>query len=478
MMRVKTRLREGIAVLTAQFVPFADAATAELPLNRLLRLSLFQVSIGLTMVLLTGTLNRVMIVELGVPAGVVAVMVALPLLLAPIRALIGYRSDTYRSFLGLRRLPYLAMGTMLQYGGLAVMPFALLILAGDSAHPVWMGKVAAALAFLLAGTGMHIAQTAGLALASDLAPEASRPRVVALLYVMQLVGMIVSAFVLGALLTDVTPLRLIQVVQGAAVAVIVINTVAVWRQEVRKPHLTQPGLPRPGFVESWKRLTAAQKPYRLLLAVALGSAAFSMQDVLLEPYGGEVLGLSVGATTALTAILAAGSLAGFGYAAYALARGGDAYGLASQGTLAGIAAFTAVIISGTAESAALFRLATCGIGFGGGLFAVAMLTAAMQQANDEQSGLLLGAWGAVQATAIGLAMGFGGLFRDFIGSLATSGALGAALSDASVGYAAVYVIEILLLFAALAAIGPLFRRRFVDEADAPQGRFGLSELPG
>ena len=74
-----------------RFLPFADAATTELPLGRLLRLSLFQVSVGMALVLLNGTLNRVMIVELGVPAWLVSLMVALPLVFAPFRALIGFR---------------------------------------------------------------------------------------------------------------------------------------------------------------------------------------------------------------------------------------------------------------------------------------------------------------------------------------------------------------------------------------------------
>ena len=38
------------------WLPFADAASAELPLSRLLRLALFQVSVGMAAVLLTGTL--------------------------------------------------------------------------------------------------------------------------------------------------------------------------------------------------------------------------------------------------------------------------------------------------------------------------------------------------------------------------------------------------------------------------------------
>ncbi len=470
-------VNHGFAWFAARLVPFADAATTELPLSRLLRLSLFQVSIGLTMVLLTGTLNRVMIVELSVPAGIVAVMMALPLVLAPLRALIGYRSDTYRSFLGLRRLPYLVMGTMLQYGGLAIMPFALLILAGDSTWPIWMGKIAAGLAFLVAGAGVHVCQTAGLALAADIAPEHSRPRVVALLYVMQLVGMVAAALLLSALLTDVTPLRLIQVVQGAAVTVMVLNTIALWKQEARQPQLTRPDLPRPTFRAEWNALSSEHKPGRLLLVVALGTAAFSMQDILLEPYGGEVLGLSVGATTILTALLAAGSLAGFALAAMKLANGSDPYRLAAIGTMVGIIAFSGVILSGAMGSALLFRASTVLIGFGGGLFAVGTLTASMALATKMQCGLALGAWGAVQATATGVAMGTGGVLRDLAAGLAHSGQLGPALNDATAGYAVVYYLEIILLFAALAAIGPLFKRALVgDEPERTQ--FGLSEMPG
>ena len=221
-----------------RFLPFADAATAELPLGRLMRLSLFQVSVGIAVVLLNGTLNRVMIVELGVPSWLVAAMVSLPLLFAPFRALIGFRSDTHRSALGWRRVPYIWFGTLLQFGGLAIMPFALIVLSGDADGPPIVGQIGAALAFLLVGAGLHTTQTAGLALATDLAPPEARPRVVALLYVMLLVGMVASAFLFGVLLANFSQVLLIQVVQGAALVTIVLNVVALWKQEARNPART------------------------------------------------------------------------------------------------------------------------------------------------------------------------------------------------------------------------------------------------
>ena len=438
------------------FLPFADAATAALPMRRLLRLSLFQVTVGMAVVLLIGTLNRVMIVELGVPAWLVAVMVSLPLVFAPFRAVVGFRSDNHRSVLGWRRVPYLWFGTLLQFGGLSIMPFALIILSGDSNGPVWAGDAAAALAFLLVGAGLHTVQTVGLALAVDLAPADKQPKVVALLCMMMLLGMVASALIFGALLTHFSELRLIQVVQGAALLTMVLNAVALWKQEARSPARTSSG-PRPAFFATWRTFTRNQQATRRLVALGLGTIAFSMQDILLEPYGGHVLGLPVAATTVMTALLAVGGLVGFGIGARLLGRGADPYRLAGTGALAGLAAFSALIFSAPLAAPFLFALGVAGIGLGAGLFAHCTLTAAIGSAPPGQVGLVLGVWGAVQASAAGCAVAFGGLIRDGVGALADRNVFGPTLATPATGYLAVYVIELVLLFATLIAVGPLVR---------------------
>ncbi len=465
--------------LGPRFLPFADAATKELPLGRLLRLSLFQVSVGMALVLLNGTLNRVMIVELYVPAWLVSLMVALPLLFAPFRALIGHRSDVHKSVLGWRRVPYIWMGSLMMFGGLAIMPFALLALADpfDPVGPNIGGHVGAALAFLMIGYGLHTSQTAGLALATDLAPTSSRPRVVALLYVMLLLGMVASSILYGLLLRDFHPILLIQVLQGSAVAAAFLNFIALWKQEARNPTLTHPDRARPTFRESWSAYAENPRALRTLVAVGLGTAAFSMQDILLEPYGGEILHLSVSQTTLLTALLAGGTLAGFALAAKKLSNGGDPFRLAAWGAFAGLFAFAAVIMADPMNSIGLFRTGTAMIGFGAGLFSVGMLTSAMDLAPDGRAGIALGAWGAVQASAAGLAIALGGAIRDTVGHLAESGALGPALTSPAVGYGAVYHLEIALLFATLVAIGPLVRSHRA-RATRPSSPFGLAEFPG
>ena len=216
------------------FLPFAEVITEELPLTRLMRMALFQLSVGLTAALIIGTLNRVMIVELHLPAWLVSVMISLPLAFAPARAVIGFKSDQHRSAFGWKRLPYLWFGTMAQWGGLAIMPFALIVLSGDSRAPHFVGPIAASLAFLLVGAGMHTVQTAGMALATDIAPEKFRPRVVGMLCVMLLLGICIGALGYGALLRHFSELRLVQVVQGSAVMVLFINGFGMWKQEPRR----------------------------------------------------------------------------------------------------------------------------------------------------------------------------------------------------------------------------------------------------
>ncbi|MGE5266744.1 MAG: BCD family MFS transporter, partial [Deltaproteobacteria bacterium] len=450
---VNNKLLKAWGSVSPRFLPFADAVTAELPLGRLLRLSLFQVTVAMAFVLLNGTLNRVMIVELGVPTFVVSIAVSLPLLFAPFRALVGFKSDTHKSALGWKRAPYIWFGSLLQFGGLAIMPFALFVLSGDTTGPVWIGYAGAALAFLLVGAGLHTTQTAGLALATDIAPAHARPRVVAFLYVMLLLGMVGSSIIFGWLLSEFSQVRLIQVVQGAAALTMVLNLIALWKQEVRDPSKTRGRADdEPGFVQAWKALTASGPWMRVLVSVGLGTAAFSMQDILLEPYGGEVLHLSVGQTTVLTGLLAGGTLVGFVAASAALNAGFDPFRLAALGAVAGLAAFPLVIVSAPTESVTAFRAGTVLIGFGSGLFSVGTLTAAMNLSSGAANGLALGAWSAVQASASGLAIAVGGLIRDAVSSLAVSGRLGEALASPATGYTTVYHIEIILLFATLVAI--------------------------
>jgi BCD family chlorophyll transporter-like MFS transporter len=456
------RFRHMAQQIPAGWLPFADVASDGLPLPRLLRLSLFKVTMGMTTALLIGTLNRVMIVELHVAASLVSLMLALPMLVAPLRAVTGYQSDTHRSAFGWKRVPFMWGGTLIQFFGLAFMPFALLNLSGEAQNPlpVWLVEGVVALSFLMVGAGLQTSQTAGLALATDQASEETRPRVVALMYVMLLAGAVGGSLLFSVLLADFKPQRLIQVVQGTALLVLLLNAFALWKQEGRnreraaamKLQKQEP------FRAVWSRFYARPQARRFLWATFLGTMAFNMQDIVLEPYGGEILHLSVGATSALTAMLAGGGLCGFILAGRQLARGMDPLRLAALGTVLGLPAFSAVIFSAPLEAGWLFRAGALGIGFGGGLFAVGTLFSAMRMEGSGFIGLALGAWGAVQSTGAGLAMFLGGALRDGVSQWQIRAAWSAEFADPALGYSVVYHVEMLLLFVTLVIIGPLVRR--------------------
>lgn len=452
-----------VATLAPRYLPFADVATKDVSLLRLLRLSLFQVTVGMALVMLVGTLNRVMIVELGVSAALVAIMLAMPLLFAPLRAWFGYKSDTHKSALGLRRAPYIWKGTLYQFGGFAIMPFALLVLSGyaEAADaPRWLGVGAAALSFLLVGAGMHMVQTTGLALATDLVKESDQPKVVGLMYAVLLIGMVLSALIYGTLLENYTPGRLIQVIQGSAVVTVALNLFALWKQEGRDRERAQimASTPHQPFGDALKQLVRRPGMVRLLWVIGLGTFGFGMADILLEPYGGQVLGLSVAATTKLTALFASGTLLGVAAASRILANGQAPLALSRAGVLIGAPGFAAVIFSSAGGGLALYLAGVFAMGLGAGLFSHATLTGTIREAAKGQTGLALGAWGSVQATCAGVGVALAGIVRDV---LVFSGEFSGL--KASTPYNVVFGIEIVFLLAAALVAAPigarLLRRR-------------------
>ncbi len=349
---------------------------------------------------------------------------------------------------------------MVQFGGLAIMPFALLVLSGGgnaSQWPAWIGQAGAGIAFLLVGAGLHTTQTAGLALATDLAPVESQPKVVGLMYVMLLLGTIVSALVFGAAAGRLQPGPAGAGHPGCRRWRPWCST--SWPCGSRRRATRRVVRPRGGhasFRESWRQLIRrSERQLRRLIAIGLGTMAFSMQDVLLEPYGGQVLGMSVGATTTLTATLAhrraAGLRLGFGRAEPR--RRSLPHGRWRRA--AGHSGLRRRTAGGAVDSMPLFGCGVLLIGLGGGIFSHGTLTATMNSAPKEQTGLALGAWGAVQATAAGVAVALGGIGRDVVSSFADRGYFGPSLAVPATGYAFVYSIEMALLVATTVVMATL-----------------------
>ena len=211
-----------------------------------------------------------------------------------------------------------------------------------------------------------------------------------------------------------------------------------------------------------------------------GTLAFSMQDVLLEPYGGQILGLSVSDTTNLTGIWAIGALLGLALAANNSKKTTSSVSNAMMALLLGIVGFSAIIFSSPMQFPFLYYLGTLFIGFGTGLFSVSLLIIAMalSSATKLGSGFVLGSWGASQAIGAGLGIAIGGILRDIINKMALNGYFGSTFENNSIGYIFVYHLEILFIFITLIALGMLSqelnKRKIKNNG---QKSFGLTEIP-
>jgi MFS transporter, BCD family, chlorophyll transporter len=121
--------------------------------------------------------------------------------------------------------------------------------------------------------------------------------------------------------------------------------------------------------------------------------------------------------------------------------------VAIYGAALGVPAFGLIVLASVTASVQLLIGATMLAGFGAGLFGHGTLTATMRAAARDQIGLSLGAWGAVQATAAGLAIAAGGAVRDAVLATGTS---------AATPYTVVFAIEAGLLVLALLVAAPLW----------------------
>ena len=380
-----------------------------------LRLGLFQFGLGVALAPITGTLNRVLITDLKVPAVAVAFLIALHFFVSPIRMLIGYRSDRQRA-IGRWRTPYIVLGGMLTYGGLATAPFSLIVLGSDRI-PFPVAMLICTAIFLTYGVGVNIVETAFLALVSDLTPAEDRGRVVAALWMMLILGTIVGSIVGGVLLATYTHIMLIRVMQGSATIFIVLTFAALLGREKMRPDGTLVSVSEPAPIrltlrESLDTLWRAPVLRQLFGVLFLATLGFAVQDVLLEPYGGEVLGMTIASTTRLTALWGLSMIVGAATAGAVLCRGRSAALPLVIGGAVGAIGFGLIVVSGTIVDMTVFHAGVALIGMGRGLFITAAIALVMALADDQHAGLFVSLWGVTQALAQGFGTIGGGITRD------------------------------------------------------------------
>jgi BCD family chlorophyll transporter-like MFS transporter len=419
-----------------------------------IRLGLLHVAIAITFVAINGVLNRVMIHDLGLLATVVAVLTVLPYLLSPFQVWVGQYSDTH-PLAGYRRTPYILLGILICLGGTILTPHAALLMAQN--FPLGLGL--GVLAFGAWGVGYNLAVVSYLSLASDLSSEEHRSRTIAIMWFMMIVSIIITAIILGRSLEQYSAEQLITVFNRACLAALGIALVGLVGLEPR--HQAQTGQSRASQRAAIQAVLGNPQARLFFCYLVLLLVAILGQDILLEPFGAHAFGMSVEATTQLTALWGGTTLIALLLYGFVLSR---RMNKKSGATLGGsIAALGLLLIgmSGSLQWEALFTPGIAILGFGTGIATSSNLALMLDMTTAEQAGLFIGAWGVADALSRGLGMLLGGIVRDVITWLS---------GDAGLGYVTVFFIEAGFLLVALLLL------RQIDVARFRSRQPGLVEL--
>ncbi len=394
------------------------------------RLGLVQMSLGAVVVLTTSTLNRVMVVEMALPAMLPGALVGLHYAMGMLRPRWGHGSDRGR------RTPWIVGGIAALAAGGVLAALATALMADNVAG----GVALAVLAFMMIGGGVGAAGTSLLALLATRVTPGRRPAAATMVWLMMIFGLAATAAGAGALLDSYSPGRLIAVACGVAGIALLTTCLAVRGVEGAA------GAPA----------EAAQPPFRVVLAgiwaepaarrfsvfVFVSMLAFSAQDLILEPFAGHVFGMTVGESTTLAAKQQAGIFVGMvTVALLGSGVGGRVFGSlrmwTALGCLGSAAALGGLAVGATTPGWPL-ALNVVGLGLANGMFAVGAIGSMMALAGASgagREGARMGLWGAAQATAFGL-----------------GGFLGAASVDATRAVIGVHDLSYALVFAAEGAL--------------------------
>lgn len=419
---------------------------------QIVRLGLVQTALGAVVVLTTSTLNRVMVVELALPALVPGLLVALHHASQMLRPRWGFGSDR-----GGRRTPWIVGGmAVLCVGGVAA---AVATVVMGASLP--LGIALGVLAFLMIGVGVGACGTNLLVLLAGQVGEGRRAAAATVVWVMMIAGFVVTGGLAGHLLDPFSPERLVAVACGVSGVAFVVALFAVRGLEPERSPAAREAAERAArtpFREALKTIWAEDEARRFTLFVLASMLAYSMQDLILEPFAGLVFGMTAGETTRLAGLQNAGTLAGMiGVALLSGAFGETPRGLLRRwivaGCLASAAALAAIASAGLTGSVSALRPAVFALGLGNGAFAVAAIGSMMGLAgrgDQATRGARMGLWGAAQA----IGFGFGGLLGAVAADLAR-----AAFGAAQIAYPAVFLAD-----AALFAVCAVFALRLGGEA--------------
>ncbi len=433
-------------------------AAAATPLGWLgiIRLGLVQTALGAIVVLTTSTLNRVMVVELMLPAMLPGALVGWHYAVQMLRPRWGYGSD-----MGGHRTPWIV-------GGMAVLALGGTMAAGATAlmaSSTWAGIAVAVLAFLLIGIGVGASGTSLLALLATRVAPVRRAAAASIVWMMMITGFVITAITAGLLLDPFSLPRLVAVTGGVGAVAFCVTVLAVWgvegraRQTAPVAEAGSEADAKPAFREALREIWGETKARRFTIFVFVSMLAYSAQDLILEPYAGLVFGLTPGESTRLAGVQHGGVLLGMILVAIAGSalfgrKIGSLRTWTIGGCLASAAALATLMAGGMLAPDFPLKPAVFALGMANGAFAVAAIGSMMMLAGEgreSREGMRMGLWGAAQA----IAFGCGG----FLGTVAVD-AMRVFVDSPAIAYGAVFGAEAVLF---VVAAGLAFRVQAIGD---------------
>ena len=398
----------------------------------IVRLGLVQTAIGGIVVMTTSTLNRIMVVELALPAILPGLLVAFHYFIQVIRPRMGHASDS-----GAKKTPWIIGGIcVLALGG-----FGAALSTALMASYLMLGILCAAVAFFLIGIGVSISGTSLLALLAKGVNDERRAAAATIVWLMMIFGFAFTSIMAGKFLDPYEPYKVVVISGVISIIAILVTMTALYRletPELQNSHARTEG--KTPFRQALADVWADPDARRFSVFIFLSMFAFSSQDLILEPFAGIVFGYSLGETTSLSGVQHSGVLMGMLLVAICGSSRLRAYCGSLRlwmiyGCVASGIAMLGLAIGSMVGSEWPLRFNVFALGLANGAFSIAAIASMMRLAvagGPGKEGVRIGLWGGAQAIAFGV----GGLL-----GAAASDVARALMESQSLAYASVFSIE-------------------------------------
>ncbi len=401
------------------------------------RLGLFNMGLGLMAVLTLAVLNRVMISELGIPATITGGILATSLFVSPARVWFGQLSDN-KQLLGKHRTNYVLLGT-------AIFGFAVFLavqavwqlgaVVEASGGWVWNSQTigwSALLCLIMAIYGLAVgcSSTPFTALLVDITEEETRSKLIAIVWSMLMVGIVIGG-VSGSIVFKTIetegivagniPLEILQppinsVFSFVPFLVLALALIATWGVEKKYSRFTSNTQTNRDdsitMSHAIKILTTSRQTGIFFAFLSILTIGLFMQEAVLEPYGGEVFGMSIGETTQLNAFWGIGILIGYSFTGFLIIPSLGKKLSTKIGCILVAFCFGLIILAGFTQQPKMLQGAMVLFGIAAGIATVGGISLMLDLTAAKTAGTFIGAWGLAQAMSRGIATLIGGIILD------------------------------------------------------------------